>query len=230
VVASERTQGAHRGFKTRVWFLVSSQGHTTVKGPVSSHVTTVLHGMAPASGVLTTPLRRRWSKYDHGYAPNVLQQNFSAPEPNRMWLSDITCVRTWQAWLYVAVIVDAFSRRIVGDYIDDQHAHRPGPRRTPSGRASPASGSRPGAPFGRSTSSFNSSTSCIDERPLFRINPIRFVAWLRNLPENRLRHFSALRRVRRRYARLPRWETERAEVPRERALAIFSMTFDAPLD
>ena len=39
---------------------------------------------------------------------------FRPTEPNRLWLSDITYIRTWEGWLYLAVILDAFSRKVVG--------------------------------------------------------------------------------------------------------------------
>ena len=59
------------------------------------------------------------SAHDLGYADNLVQQRFTASEPNRLWVSDISYVRTWQGWLYVAVILDAFSRRVVGYAVDD---------------------------------------------------------------------------------------------------------------
>jgi putative transposase len=39
---------------------------------------------------------------------------FTAPEPNRLWVADITYLPTWQGFLYLAVVLDAFSRRVVG--------------------------------------------------------------------------------------------------------------------
>ncbi len=47
-------------------------------------------------------------------APNVLAGNFDISRPNRAWVTDITYIRTWQGWLYLAVVMDLFSRRIVG--------------------------------------------------------------------------------------------------------------------
>lgn len=47
-------------------------------------------------------------------APNLLQRNFKVDRPNKVWVGDITYVRTWQGWLYLAVLVDLFSRRVVG--------------------------------------------------------------------------------------------------------------------
>lgn len=47
-------------------------------------------------------------------APNLLQQNFSANRPNEKWVSDITYVWTEEGWLYLAVIMDLYSRMVVG--------------------------------------------------------------------------------------------------------------------
>ncbi len=47
-------------------------------------------------------------------APNLLLQNFSAHRPNEKWVSDITYVWTEEGWLYVAVVLDLYSRMIVG--------------------------------------------------------------------------------------------------------------------
>lgn len=47
-------------------------------------------------------------------APNLLQQNFSAERPNEKWASDITYVWTEEGWLYLAVVMDLYSRVIVG--------------------------------------------------------------------------------------------------------------------
>lgn len=47
-------------------------------------------------------------------APNILQQDFTAASPDQCWVADITYVATAQGWLYVAAILDLFSRHIVG--------------------------------------------------------------------------------------------------------------------
>ena len=47
-------------------------------------------------------------------APNRLERRFGVSEPNRVWVSDLTCVWTGEGWLYVAPVLDLFSRRIVG--------------------------------------------------------------------------------------------------------------------
>jgi putative transposase len=47
-------------------------------------------------------------------APNLLQRDFSSPAPDRKWVSDITYIDTAEGWLYLAVVLDLFSRRVVG--------------------------------------------------------------------------------------------------------------------
>ena len=47
-------------------------------------------------------------------APDLVERDFTASVPNRLWVADITYVPTWAGFLYLAVVLDAFSRRIVG--------------------------------------------------------------------------------------------------------------------
>ena len=47
-------------------------------------------------------------------APDLVQRDFSASAPNRLWVADITYIATWTGWLYLAVVVDAWSRKVVG--------------------------------------------------------------------------------------------------------------------
>lgn len=47
-------------------------------------------------------------------APNVLDRDFTAEAPNQKWVGDITYIRTLDGWLYLAVLIDLFSRRVVG--------------------------------------------------------------------------------------------------------------------
>jgi len=54
------------------------------------------------------------SKHAHPVAPNVVARDFLPPEPNCTWAGDITYVWTAEGWLYLAVVLDLFSRRIVG--------------------------------------------------------------------------------------------------------------------
>ncbi len=54
------------------------------------------------------------SVHDHPVAPNVLDRHFETTAPNRVWLSDITYIWTDEGWLYLAGMLDLFSRKIVG--------------------------------------------------------------------------------------------------------------------
>jgi putative transposase len=54
------------------------------------------------------------SKHEHPIAPNVIERDFTAEAPNRKWVADITYIDTDEGWLYLAVVMDCFSRRIVG--------------------------------------------------------------------------------------------------------------------
>ena len=54
------------------------------------------------------------SHHSHPIAPNLLDRQFTATAPNRVWLADITYIPTREGWLYLAVVLDMFSRRVVG--------------------------------------------------------------------------------------------------------------------
>jgi putative transposase len=47
-------------------------------------------------------------------APNKLQREFTVDQPNRVWVTDVTYIRTWQGWLYLAAVMDLHARNIVG--------------------------------------------------------------------------------------------------------------------
>lgn len=47
-------------------------------------------------------------------APDLVKRNFDVIRPNKVWVTDITYIRTWQGWLYLAVVVDLFSRLVIG--------------------------------------------------------------------------------------------------------------------
>jgi len=59
------------------------------------------------------------SNHQLGVASNILERKFDVTAPDTAWVTDITSVHTWAGWLYVAVIVDLFSRRVVGWAADD---------------------------------------------------------------------------------------------------------------
>jgi len=68
------------------------------------------------------------SQHSMSEAPNLLQRDFSAEAPNRKWLADRTPVWTVEGWLYLAVILDVYSRLVVGwamdSHRDDQLTER----------------------------------------------------------------------------------------------------------
>lgn len=55
--------------------------------------------------------------------PNLVKRNFDVSKPNRVWVTDITYIRTWEGWLYLAIVMDLFSRKIVG-WATRQTIHR----------------------------------------------------------------------------------------------------------
>ena len=54
------------------------------------------------------------SNHAHPVAPNVLERNFETKAPNEAWVGDVTYIATGEGWLYLAVLLDLFSRRVVG--------------------------------------------------------------------------------------------------------------------
>jgi putative transposase len=69
-------------------------------------------------GLQGIPQRRRWRKKATGTRPahvqNHLARDFKADEPNSKWVTDITYIRTAEGWLYLAVVVDLYSGKVVG--------------------------------------------------------------------------------------------------------------------
>jgi len=77
-----------------------------------------------AEGLRAKQTRRRRAttkrNKSHRAAPNRLNRDFSAERPNEKWLADITYIPTQEGWLYLATILDLFSRRIVGWAMSDR--------------------------------------------------------------------------------------------------------------
>lgn len=65
--------------------------------------------MAPPRRARTTD-----SRHDLPIAPNLIKRDFTAAAPNRVWLADITYIPTAEGWMYLAAVMDLFSRKIVG--------------------------------------------------------------------------------------------------------------------
>ncbi len=58
------------------------------------------------------------SKHDYPVWPNILCRNFNVERPNAVWVSDITYIGTFEGWLYLAAVLDLFSRGVVGLAMD----------------------------------------------------------------------------------------------------------------
>jgi putative transposase len=60
------------------------------------------------------------SRHDHPVAPNRLDRQFEVAAPNTVWVADISYIPTREGWLYLAVVLDLFSRQVVGWAMDQQ--------------------------------------------------------------------------------------------------------------
>ena len=103
-IASQGVYGA-----PRVFLDLREAGETCSKHRVARLMR--LNGLRALHGYRT----RRWSVGKPSVLiPNVLQRQFTVTRRNKAWVTDITYIRTWQGWLYLAVVMDLFSRKIIG--------------------------------------------------------------------------------------------------------------------
>lgn len=58
--------------------------------------------------------RARYAARQSVFAPNLLERHFEAPAPDRVWVGDMTVIPTREGWLHLAVLLDLYSRRVVG--------------------------------------------------------------------------------------------------------------------
>ena len=108
-----RLHVAHRGRygAPRIHAALRGLGHTASRGRIER--------LMRRQGIrAVTPRRFRVcttdSRHDLPIAPNRLGQKFAAARPNQVWLADISYVPTSEGWLYLAVVLDLFTRKIVG--------------------------------------------------------------------------------------------------------------------
>jgi len=59
------------------------------------------------------------SEHQYSVAVNIIKRNFDVKERDRVWASDITYIRTYEGWLYLAAVMDLYSRKIVGWAMSD---------------------------------------------------------------------------------------------------------------
>jgi putative transposase len=77
---------------------------------------------------LQCKLRRKFkicttdSRHNYAIAPNSLDRQFTQPAPNKAWVADITYIHTGQGWLFAALVMDLFSKKIVGWALDTHMA------------------------------------------------------------------------------------------------------------
>jgi putative transposase len=95
----------------RVHAALDAQGRGVSRGRVERLMRR--HGIR---AIMASPRRVRTtdSRHDLPIAPNLVQRNFTAAAPNQLWLADITYVQTGEGWLYLAAVMDLYSRKIVG--------------------------------------------------------------------------------------------------------------------
>jgi putative transposase len=94
----------------KIWRELKRQGHTVARCTVERLMRELgITGAVRGRKVITTIVDRQ-----AGRAPDRLERDFVAPAPNRTWVADFTHVAAWAGIVYVAFVVDTFSRRIVG--------------------------------------------------------------------------------------------------------------------
>ena len=107
-----RVHTTHRGRygAPRIYAALRADGQTASR----SRVERLMHHYGIRARTRRFRVRTTDSHHDLPIAPNRLDQKFAAGQPNQVWLADITYVPTEEGWLYLAVVLDLFTRKIVG--------------------------------------------------------------------------------------------------------------------
>ena len=94
----------------KIWRELNRQGHEVARCTVERLMRELgIQGAVRGKRVITTIPGGQAER-----APDLVDRDFVADAPNRCWVADFTHVKTWSATVYVAFVVDTFSRRIVG--------------------------------------------------------------------------------------------------------------------
>jgi transposase InsO family protein len=86
-------------------------------------VARLMRGMGLAARRRRRFRRTTDSRHAFPIAPNLLERNFTAEAPDRVWLADLTYIWTAQGWLYLAAVLDLYTRRVVGWAMADHLRH-----------------------------------------------------------------------------------------------------------
>jgi putative transposase len=105
-LASDRTYGARRVWRVFAggWAVVRSAPNRAIDATTGPQSTSRRRRLPPNLG----------ERQAGAFAPNVLDRTFEAAAPNRKWIADFTYVWTAEGWVYVAALINLFSRRVVG--------------------------------------------------------------------------------------------------------------------
>jgi transposase InsO family protein len=94
----------------KVWHQLKREGHHLARCTVAR----LMRGMGLRGVIRGKPVRTTISDKAAACPLDHVNRHFKAPRPNALWVSDFTYVATWSGFVYVAFIIDAYARRIVG--------------------------------------------------------------------------------------------------------------------
>jgi hypothetical protein len=170
----------------KVWRQLKREGHDTARCTVAR----LMRGMGLQGVIRGKPVRTTISDKAAPCPLDHVNRQFKAPRPNALWVSDFTYVATWSGFAYVAFIIDAYARRIVGWTMIRSHSSPPrrgsasriirvglsGPRSGGSTQAAEppdtaAAREAPGVRFGRSPSASRCRRNTVRWRASFGMAP-----------------------------------------------------------
>ena len=94
----------------KVWAQLNREGHRVARCTVER----LMRDLGLRGAVRGRPKRTTVADTAASRPRDLVGRRFSAPAPNRLWVADLTYVRTWSGFCYVSLVADAYSRRIVG--------------------------------------------------------------------------------------------------------------------